>query len=156
VLAIETSNSLYDRDFHLWLETTADLLRQKKFDRLDLGHLIEEIEAMGRSEKRELYNRLIVLLMHLLKWEYQPSHRSNSWLATINEQRRQIVKLLADSPSLKNYFQESFQECYQIARKDASKETGLSLDNFPKQFSFEQETVLNPDFPSVNNGNASD
>jgi hypothetical protein len=156
VLAIETSNSLYDRDFHLWLETTADLLRQKKFDRLDLGHLIEEIEAMGRNEKRELYNRLIVLLMHLLKWEYQPSHRSNSWLATINEQRRQIVKLLADSPSLKTYFQESFQECYQIARKDASKETGLSLDNFPEQFSFEQETVLNPDFPSVNNGNASD
>lgn len=156
MLAIEPFNSLYDRDFHLWLEATADLLRQRKFDRLDLDNLIEEIEAMGRSEKRELYNRLIVLLMHLLKWEYQPSHRSNSWLATINEQRRQIIKLLADSPSLKNYFQESFQECYQIARKDASKETGLSLDNFPEQFSFEQETVLNPDFPSVNNGKASD
>ncbi|NJO93400.1 MAG: DUF29 domain-containing protein [Hydrococcus sp. RM1_1_31] len=134
-----TPNSLYEQDFSLWLETTADLLRKKDFARLDLENLIEEIEAMGRSEKRELYNRLIVLLMHLLKWEYQPSHRSNSWLSTINEQRRQIIKLLADSPSLKNYLQENFPECYQIARKDASSETGLPIENFPEQFTFSKK-----------------
>ena len=87
-------NSLYEQDFNLWLKTTADLLRKQEFTSLDLENLITEIEAMGRSEKRELYNRLIILLLHLLKWEYQPSHRSNSWLSTINEQRRQIIKLL--------------------------------------------------------------
>jgi Domain of unknown function DUF29 len=142
-------NSLYEQDFTLWLETTADSLRKKDFASLDLENLIEEIEAMGRSEKRELYNRLIVLLMHLLKWEYQPSHRSNSWLSTINEQRRQIIKLLADSPSLKNYLQENFPECYQLARKDASLETGLPIENFPEQLTFFQENLLNADYPVI-------
>lgn len=142
-----TSNYLYDRDFALWLETTADLLRKKEFARLDLENLIEEIEAMGRSEKRELYNRLVVLLLHFLKWDYQSSHRSNSWLSTINEQRRQIIKLLADSPSLKNYLQDNFVECYQIARKDASLETGLPLAHFPEEFAFFQENLLNSNYP---------
>jgi hypothetical protein len=142
-----TPNSLYEQDYLLWLETTADLLRKKEFARLDLENLIEEIESMGRSEKRELYNRLIVLLMHLLKWEYQPSHRSNSWLSTINEQRRQIIKLLADSPSLNNYLQENFQQCYQIARRDASSETGLPINSFPEEFAFFQENLLNSDYP---------
>lgn len=146
-----TLNSLYDRDYSLWLETTATLLRSKDFAGLDLENLIEEIEAMGRSEKRELYNRLIVLLLHLLKWDYQPSHRSNSWLSTINKQRRQIIKLLEDSPSLKNYLQEHFGECYQIARKDASSETGLPLAHFLEQFGNFQEIFLNCNYPIFDN-----
>lgn len=145
------SNSLYEQDYALWLENTASLLRQKKFTHLDLENLVEEIESMGRREKRELYNRLIVLLMHLLKWEYQPSHRSNSWLSTINEQRRQINKLLSDSPSLKNYLQENFAECYQIAKVDASSETGLPIEIFPEQFLFFQENLFNSNYPDIKN-----
>ena len=90
-----------------------------------------------------IINRLIILLLHLLKWEYQPSHRSNSWLSTINEQRRQIIKLLSDSPSLNNYLQDNFNSCYQIARKDASSETGLLRETFPEDATFWQENFLN-------------
>lgn len=141
-------NSLYEQDFNLWLKTTADLLRKQEFTSLDLENLITEIEAMGRSEKRELYNRLIILLLHLLKWKYQPSHRSNSWLSTINEQRRQIIKLLSDSPSLNNYLQDNFDSCYQIARKDASSETGLPRETFPEDATFWQDNFLNSDYPN--------
>jgi hypothetical protein len=144
-------NYLYEEDFYQWLETTADLLRKKDFHALDLDNLIEEIEAMGRSEKREIYNRVIVLLMHMLKWECQRSHRSNSWLCTINEQRRQILKILSDSPSLKKYFQEIFPECYIIARQDASSETGLSIEHFPEDFVFFQEKIFNSDYPNIDN-----
>nr|WP_245817371.1 DUF29 domain-containing protein [Hydrococcus rivularis] len=89
----ETAKSLYDRDFLMWLETTAQLLRQKKFEQLDLDNLIEEIESMARSEKRELYNRLTLLLTHLLKWKYQPDKRSNSWISTIREQTKFFARL---------------------------------------------------------------
>ncbi len=77
-------NGLYQQDFYLWTESTANLLREAKFSQLDLVNLIEEVESMGRSEKRELKSRLIILLMHLLKWKYQPAKRSHSWRSTIS------------------------------------------------------------------------
>lgn len=142
----ETAKSLYDRDFLMWLETTAQLLRQKKFEQLDLDNLIEEIESMARSEKRELYNRLTLLLTHLLKWKYQPDKRSNSWISTIREQRRQIGLLLADSPSLRNRIEEIFNTCYQDAVEDASFETRLSKNIFPERCPFSLANILAPNF----------
>lgn len=140
------TSSLYDRDFYLWLKLTAQQLREKEFDQIDINNLIEEIESMGRSEKRELSNRLIILMFHLLKWKYQPSHRSSSWSSIVSEQQIQIESLLLDSPSLNNYLEEIFNKCYQKAREKAAKETKLSILTFPEENIFSVNNALNFDF----------
>jgi hypothetical protein len=91
----------YEQDRHAWATHTATLLRQGRLEEVDLTHLTEELDSMGASERRELYSRLKVLLVHLLKWRYQPERRSDSWGYTIDEQRDQILYLLRQSPSLK-------------------------------------------------------
>jgi hypothetical protein len=137
---------LYENDFNYWLETTVNLLEKKAFSQLDLDNLIEEIKAMSRSEKRALKNRLTVLIMHLLKWKYQPSKISPSWKKTILEQRRRIEYILEDSPSLKAYLLEIFPRCYQKARQDASEETNLKLTTFPEEIPFTLTQILMPNF----------
>ena len=141
-----TNSNLYNEDFYLWIETTAKQLKNGNFSEIDLANLIEEIESMGRSEKRALKSNLLVLLMHLLKYKYQPEKCSNSWLSTIFEHRRRLKEELTESPSLKNYFLEIFNECYQDARKQASLETGLSLDTFPMDSPFTIDESLNQDY----------
>lgn len=140
------TTTLYETDFNLWIEQTVNQLQNGKIQDLDLENLIEEIQAMGRSDKREIKTRLIVLIMHLLKWKYQPKKQSTSWIATINEQRRQIKVVLKDSPSLKPYIQNEMDDCYQDARKDAEKETKLSIKNFPIECPFTLEQILDPDY----------
>ena len=95
--------NLYSTDFNLWIEQTITALKSGDIQTLDLENLIEEIEAMTRSDKREIFNRLKVLITHLLKCQYQPQKKTNSWIKTINEQRDQIELVLADSPSLRPY-----------------------------------------------------
>ncbi|BAZ81973.1 DUF29 domain-containing protein [Sphaerospermopsis kisseleviana CS-549] len=138
-----TKTNLYEQDFYLWIETTAQQLRKGDFTEVDLGNLIEEIESMGRSEKRELKSRLIVLLMHLLKWHYQPEKRSASWQSTITEQRICLEELLEDSPSLQPLFTELFADCYNKARLKASQETGIKLNLFPQESPFSLDEVMN-------------
>ncbi|MFB2972885.1 DUF29 domain-containing protein [Aerosakkonema sp. BLCC-F183] len=140
------SNHLYDRDYCLWLETTAKLLRDRKLDLLDFEHLIEEIEDIGKDKRRELKNRSIVLLIHLLKYQYQPERRSSSWVSTIWEQYYQIESLLEDSPSLKPYYLEIFSDCYSKAVRAASTETKLSVKAFPSESPFFPENTIDPDF----------
>ncbi len=135
-------NILYEQDFYLWIQTTVQQLKENKLNEIDIPNLIEEIESMGRSEKRELKSRLIVLLMHLLKWHYQPEKRSESWRSTITEQRICIEGLLEDSPSLKPLLSEVFEDCYQKARLKASEETGIKLMFFPKESPFSLEETL--------------
>ncbi len=136
-------DSLYNEDYYLWLKNTAQLIREKRFSEVDAVNLVEEIEDMGRSEKRALESNLVVLLLHLLKYKYQPSKRSNSWKASIREHRRRLRKALQDSPSLKGYCEEVFAECYEDARQQASDETGLSLDKFPVKSPFTVSEVVN-------------
>ncbi|AFZ58110.1 DUF29 domain-containing protein [Anabaena cylindrica FACHB-243] len=143
---VTTNANLYEQDFYLWIETTAKQLKAGKLAEVDLENLIEEIESMGRSEKRALESNLVVLLMHLLKYKYQPEKRTNSWLSTILEHRRRLNKNLQDSPSLKKYFLETFSECYQDARQQAAIETGLLIDNFPVESPFSADECLNKDF----------
>lgn len=110
-------SSIYKQDFYLWLQTTAQLLRSHQLDQIDFDNLIEEIEEMGRDKRRELKNRLVVLLIHLLKWHYQSGDRTwygNSWISTIVEQRRQLGFLFEDSLSLKPQYLEVFDRCYTI------------------------------------------
>lgn len=99
--------SLYESDFYAWTKEQAELLKHKTWEALDLPNLIEEIESLGRQERQELRNRLGVLLGHLLKWQYQPLNRGNSWLATIREQRREAARVLKENPSLKPYLPEA-------------------------------------------------
>lgn len=144
--SLPNPNSLYEQDFYLWIQTTAQQLKEGQFKEIDIISLIEEIESMGRSEKRELKNRFIVLLMHLLKWQYQPEKRSESWRSTITEQRICIEGLLEDSPSLQPLISEVFDDCYQKARLKASDETGIKLNFFPKESPFTPEETLKYSF----------
>jgi phage pi2 protein 07 len=141
-----SNKTLYEQDYYLWVEATAKLLRYRCFEQLDIENLIEEIESMGRSEKNALESNLRILLMHLLKWKYQPEKRSNSWSFSITEHSLRINKSFKNSPSLIRYFQEVFEECYLDARKLAARETGLQIELFPIRCPFRQEDVLNPDY----------
>ena len=135
-------DNLYNEDYYLWLKKTAQLIREKRFTEVDADNLVEEIEDMGKSEKRALESNMVVLLLHLLKYKYQPAKRSNSWKASIREHRRRLRKAFQDSPSLKVYCEEVFAECYEDARQQASDETGLSLDTFPVKSPFTVSEVL--------------
>lgn len=141
-----SQETLYDQDYYLWLSNTAKLLKAKKFAQLDLENLIEEIESLGKSEKRAITSNLIVVILHLLKWRYQPEKRSNSWKSSMREHRRRIKRLLTDSPSLENYLPEIFANCYLAAKKQASDETGLSLVAFPEESPFSLAECLDEDF----------
>ena len=148
---ISNQQSLYEQDYYLWLKKTQEQLASRHFSHLDVSNLIEELADMGKSEKRAVESNLAILIMHLLKYQFQPEKRSNSWLFTIREHRRRLEKLFKDSPSLKRYFTEIFSECYQDARELVSAETGLPLETFPSDPPFTTEEVLNPTFLPISN-----
>ena len=136
----------YDHDYHAWLTRQAALLGERRFADLDLDNLIDEIQDLARSEKREIENRLNVLLVHLLKWAYQPTQRSGSWTSTIIEQRARLLKRLQESPSLRAYPGEVLDEEYAIAREKAAAETGLRVGTFPRTCPYTMDQLLDPDF----------
>jgi hypothetical protein len=139
--------SLYDRDFLLWTEETANLLKTRDFDDLDLDNLIEEIEALGRSERKELKSRLLTLLEHILKRLYVKMPREyNGWERTIREQRIQIELLLDDSPSLKTQWSEACDRAWELALKKVSGD--YPKVEFPDVFPFamSMEILLDRDF----------
>jgi hypothetical protein len=142
---VTKNSTLYDEDYCLWLKTTAKLLRDRRFEDMDLDNLVEEIEGLTKSERRELRNRLTVLLEHLLKlayWEQERQPCFSGWKNTIREQRRQIKLLVNDSPSLKPFLLEMFAECYADAKEDTSEKTSLPVDSFPEQCPFTPEETL--------------
>lgn len=141
-LKTEHSHSLYEQDFYEWTQQMASILRNGHIDQLDIENIAEEIESLGRSDKRELRSRLTVLLMHLLKWHYQPERRSNSWKATVTEQRIRILDLLAESPSLVSYLEGETDRCYKNAKALASAETGLNPTTFPQNCPYLLTEVL--------------
>jgi hypothetical protein len=123
--------NLYEADFLAWTESQAEALRARQVGALDWVNLLEEVESMGASQRRELESRLTVLLMHLIKWVWQPGKRSTSWRLTIMGQRREIERLIKQSPSLKPVIPEVLGELWSDAREDAEVETGLPLQTFP-------------------------
>ena len=138
--------NLYDRDFALWIAKTRQNLEQRNFEQLDIENLLSEIEDMGKSQKHALESNLAIILLHLLKWQYQPEKRSNSWKLTLREHRQRIQKILRDSPSLKVYYLKVLAECYQDGRELAADETGLDLTTFPVDLPFNPENILDPQF----------
>ena len=138
--------NLYQQDYFLWLETTAQQLKNRQLHQLDIENLVEEIEDMGRSEKRAIESNLEVLLMHLLKYKYQQSKRTNSWRYTIYEHRKRLKKAFKDSPSLRPYFETVFDESYKEARNMAAIETGMEIHFFPEMSPFSRLETLDSDY----------
>mgnify|MGYP002777126919 CR=1 FL=1 len=138
--------SLYETDFYAWTQQQSALLKQNILEKLDLPHLVEELEDLGRRERQELRNRLSVLLGHLLKWHYQSERRGNSWRATIREQRTQVQLVLNDNPSLKPYLAEALAIAYQLGQDLAVQETGLDYDTFPAKCPYTLAQILDETF----------
>jgi Domain of unknown function DUF29 len=145
-LSVAEEKKLYESDFYLWLQTTVNFLKKGDFTEIDLPNLIAEIEAMVKQQKNSLKSNLRILLMHLLKWKYQKTKRTNSWLYTIREHRTRIKDDLEDSPSLQNYYVEIFAHCYKKAREFASDETGMNINHFPADSPFIFEQILDDDY----------
>ena len=136
----------YERDYYAWLTANADLLRRGDLNAIDAEHIAEELEAMGRRERRELVNRLTVLLIHLLKWQYRPARRSRSWRNTLLIQRSDLLELLADSPSLQQDVVGSIARAYERAKLLAEEEMGLDKSLFPAQCPYRFEDIVSLDF----------
>ena len=136
----------YHQDLAAWAEQQAALLQAGNLHELDIENLIEEMQAMSRKEHRELLHRMQILIAHLLKREYQPTHRGVSWIRTIDNQRLSINGLIEDSPSLKNHFDEAewIAKAWKDAVKLASNETGLG--NLPPNPIWTIDEILNKDF----------
>jgi hypothetical protein len=144
--AILGESSLYEGDFALWLERQAKLLRERRFDELDVENLVEEVEDIGRSRRRAVESNLRITLIHLLKYQFQPAKRTKSWLDSLLEHRDRLARDFRDSPSLRRYAQEELAEAYRVARKRASAQTRLSLEIFPEHCPYSFEQVLDEDF----------
>jgi Domain of unknown function DUF29 len=144
--AIETTAGLYERDFNLWVEEQVALLETGAFQRLDLENLIEEIRDMARRQRKAIRSDLIVVLTHLLKWQYQVEQRSTGWTGSIVEHRRRIRDEIEESPSLAGYPGEVLERCYRGAREQAAAETGWPQARFPEACPYTLEQVVDPDF----------
>ncbi len=138
--------SLYDKDFYAWTQEQAKFIKEKAFDKLDVIHLLDEVESMGNQNKAELKNRLSILLMHLLKWKYQPELKGNSWYLTIANQRLDIADLIEDNPSLKYFLPELFEKAYAKAITKANIETGIKKSAFPPKSEWSIEQALSEEF----------
>lgn len=143
---VREKSSLYERDFYLWVEEQLRLLGERWFDELDVANLIDEVGDLGISQKKSITSNLVVVLLHLLKHQYQPRRRSRSWLASIEERRRRLRKDFQHSPSLRGYARDEFIECYRDARRQAAIETGLPDESFPDDPPWTLEQTLDPDF----------
>ena len=139
-------SATYDTDFYAWANEQAALLRSGKLAEADIQHIAEEIESMGRTEKRELVNRLAVLLAHLLKWRFQPNLRGRSWRLTIREQRDEVADHMADNPSLTSKLDEAMTTAYRKAVITAAKETAFDEDDFPAVCPWSFELAMKADF----------
>jgi hypothetical protein len=139
-------SSIYETDFYTWTQQQAELLKSGRFSEIDLENIIEEIETMGRSEKRALQSRLTVLLQRLLKWEYQPQRRGRSWTLTIRHQRLKFVKLLNENPGLKPHMPEIIRDAYELAVLNAAEETGIDEIDLPSECPWPMEQIIDQNF----------
>lgn len=140
------SSVTYDQDLYTWALEQAALLKERKFDQIDLEHIVEELEDMGKSEKRALQSLLETLLMHLLKWQFQPAYQGRSWKYTIIEQRKRIQEHLQDNPGLKSKLPELVATAYSYAITGAVRETGLSPTTFPEICPWTYEQFMDSEF----------
>ena len=139
-------SKLYSTDFSTWISQTAQLLRERRWHDIDVANLIDEVEDLGKSERRAIDSQLTRLLLHLLKWQYQPQRRSDSWLDSITDARTQIDLAIKDSPSLKGYPAEQLEESYRRARRQAAIQTKLEISVFPQTCQYSLDLVVADDW----------
>ncbi len=139
-------SKLYSTDFSTWISQTAQLLRERRWHDIDVANLIDEVEDLGKSERRAIDSQLTRLLLHLLKWQYQPQRRSDSWLDSITDARTQIDLAIKDSPSLKGYPAEQLEESYRRARLQAAIQTKLEIAVFPQTCQYSLDLVVADDW----------
>jgi len=140
------SRAAYDDDLVLWIDGQIQLLVEARYSELDVENLVGELESMKNKELRTLKNRLRVLIMHLLKCEFQKSYPQNKWRSTLIEQRERISQLLKDSPSLRRVLADDVQHNYTVARKMAALETRLPISTFPTENPYTVEQILDQEF----------
>ncbi|KOR30254.1 hypothetical protein TI04_06660 [Achromatium sp. WMS2] len=140
------NTELYHQDFYAWINSQVTLLRQGRVQELNQEFLAEELEDMSRHHRNELVSRLIILIAHLLKWQYQPKRRSSSWRDSIMEQRVQIEHNIDFSPSLKPFLHEAIAAAYPKAVRLASKETKLDKSVFPETCPYQPQELLDEDY----------
>lgn len=140
------NTTLYEQDFYAWTHQNAQLLREGKLSEIDVINIAEELESMGKSQQQALINRLAILLMHLLQWQYQANKRSRRWELTIIEQRQEIVELLEDSPSLKHHIDIKLAKAYKKALLKAERETGIRYTEFPPVCPYTLEQIWDEKF----------
>ncbi len=137
---------LYAADYVLWIEANLEHLKAGDYAQVDWANLIEEIEYISRTERRSLKSNLVIVLLHLLKWQYQPELRSRSWKGSLEEHRRRIREILETSPSLKSYWLECFDKAYEDAIRQVIAETDLPRTIFPSVCPYAIEQVLDSEF----------
>lgn len=137
---------LYDQDFYAWANEQAALLRAGKLSEADIENIAEEIESLGKTEKRELVSCLRVLMLHLLKWRFQPGKRTPSWEATIKIQRLDLMEHLKDNPSLRPMIETVLEKAYNGAVLEAVGETNLPESTFPETCPWSFEELMAEDF----------
>ena len=141
---------LYDRDIALWSERTVELLRQGRFDKLDLENLIDEVGDLGKRERDRLLSSIRLIMHHLLRWDYQQEKRSRSWLKTIQRERINVQDYLEDTPSLVRLIDKPWiEKAYRTARRHAAIETDLPLETFPKDCPYDWKHITDS---SLDNG----
>jgi hypothetical protein len=123
----------YDEDAYGWAMAQARFLREQRLEAIDWENVAEEIESMGRGERKSAESQLRIVLMHRLKWMHQPTHRGRSWQNSIGEHLRRFDRVMSENPSLKPKLDSIRAEAYREARYEASQETGLDIDTFPEE-----------------------
>ncbi len=136
----------YDEDIYGWTVNTARLLKEGRLSEIDVDNVIEEIEALGRSEKRQLGNNLSLVIAHLLKCQFQPTMKGHSWIYTNKEQRLQAKMILRDSPSLKSNISDILERAYNVATSKAAKDTGLDANVFPENCPYSFDQIMDEKF----------
>ncbi len=136
----------YDGDFTGWAWRQAELLRNGRFSELDLTNLIDEVSALPQSDWNAIESNLRIVLLHMLKWRFQPGKRKGGWAASIREHRRRVSRLLRKNPSFAPSMPETLIDAYRVAHIDASEETGLAYEIFPEDCPFTLDQALDADF----------
>ncbi|MEA2897922.1 MAG: hypothetical protein QOJ84_3537 [Bradyrhizobium sp.] len=132
----------YGDDLYGWVEDQIALLKAGRLSEIDADNIAEELSDVGNEQYDKLESAIRVVLLHLLKWDHQPSHRSKSWVLSIREHRRRIDRVLRKNPSLKPSIEEAMDEAYENARDDAMRETDLPKTAFPTKCAYDWETIL--------------
>jgi hypothetical protein len=141
-----TDSELYERDFYAWANEQAALLRAGRLSDADVAHIAEEIERMGKTEKRELVSRLTILLLHLLQWQFQPIRRGASWRVLVQNARDDIADHLADNPSLKPQMAAAIVAAYRRARRQAAAEMRLDEARLPAFCPWPDDQIADENF----------